>query len=63
MRELMFVLDAPGITILPGIICLLLNDHRQRIGDLMADTVVVNVRELTIADQRNYGDGRNSVVN
>jgi uncharacterized RDD family membrane protein YckC len=51
MRELMLVLDAPGITILPGIICLLLNDHRQRIGDLMADTVVVNVRELTIADQ------------
>jgi uncharacterized RDD family membrane protein YckC len=53
MRELIIVLDAPGITILPGIICLLLNDHRQRIGDLMADTVVVNVRELANADQCN----------
>ncbi len=53
MRELMLVIDAPGVTILPGIICLLLNNHRQRIGDLMADTVVVNIRELANADQGN----------
>lgn len=42
MRELMLVLDLPLITVLPGIMCLLTSDLRQRIGDRMADTVVVS---------------------
>jgi uncharacterized RDD family membrane protein YckC len=56
LRELLFVLDAgalltilPG-TILPGMISLLISDSRQRIGDRMADTVVIRARELNSAN-------------
>lgn len=50
MRELMLVLDMPLITILPGVMSLLTNDRRQRIGDRMADTVIVNVGS-SVSDQ------------
>ena len=39
----MMIADAPLLlTILPAILAMLSTDHRQRLGDLLADTVVVD---------------------
>lgn len=44
VRELLFVADVPGlIMILPGMMSLLMTDRRQRLGDRVADTVVIEV--------------------
>ena len=43
LRELLMIADAPFLlTILPAILAMVSTDHRQRIGDLFADTVVVD---------------------
>lgn len=47
-REVLMSLDA-GFFLCwtPGILCIALTDHRQRLGDLLADTIVVNSRSLS----------------
>ena len=43
LRELLMIADAPLLlTILPAITAMVSTDHRQRLGDLFADTVVVD---------------------
>lgn len=43
-RELMIWFDAPLlVTIIPGILCCLATENRQRIGDLAAGTIVIHV--------------------
>ena len=43
LREFLMIADAPLLlTILPAILAMVTTDHRQRIGDLFADTVVVD---------------------
>jgi uncharacterized RDD family membrane protein YckC len=43
LRELLMWFDTPLLlTVLPGILCCLGTDRRQRIGDLVADTIVVD---------------------
>ena len=42
LRELLMWFDTPLLlTVIPGVMCLLCSDRRQRIGDLIADTIVV----------------------
>ncbi len=42
LRELLMWFDTPLLlTILPGMMCMLSTEQRQRIGDLVADTIVV----------------------
>jgi len=42
LRELLLWLDAPQLlTILPGVLCHLVSQNRQRIGDLFAGTLVI----------------------
>ena len=42
LRELMFWIDMPQLlTAIPGVLCLIATEHRQRIGDLVAGTLVV----------------------
>ena len=44
LRELVLCFDAPLLlTVLPAVSCLLLTHNRQRIGDLMADTIVIDI--------------------
>ena len=47
-REILICLDA-GLFLCwtPGILCIALTDHRQRLGDLVADTIVVNSRSFS----------------
>ena len=45
LRELLMAVDAPMLlTPLPGITSMLSTDCRQRLGDLAADTLVIQVR-------------------
>lgn len=45
LRELLMWFDTPLLlTVLPGMMCLLITDRRQRLGDLIADTIVVDHR-------------------
>ncbi len=49
LRELMLWLDAPLLlTGIPAVISWLATDFRQRIGDLVADTIVIDVRARTV---------------
>jgi uncharacterized RDD family membrane protein YckC len=46
-RELLLCVDNVNfVAWTPGILCIALTDCRQRIGDLVADTLVVEVRSL-----------------
>lgn len=45
VRELMFWVDTPLLlTALPGVLCQLATANRQRLGDLVAQTIVVEKR-------------------
>ena len=48
LRELLMAIDAPlFLTPLPGVTSMLATECRQRLGDLAADTLVINVRRYT----------------
>ena len=43
LRELLLWFDAPQLlTALPGLMCVIATENRQRIGDLIADTIVID---------------------
>jgi uncharacterized RDD family membrane protein YckC len=43
LRELLLFVDAPQfLTAIPGVLCLIVTENRQRIGDLVAGTLVIN---------------------
>ncbi len=59
-REVLMSLDA-GFFLCwtPGILCIALTDHRQRLGDLVADTIVVNSRSLSVVQEHEIHDNAN----
>ena len=58
VREVLMSLDA-GFFLCwtPGILCTALTDDRQRLGDLVADTIVVNARSLSLVQDNKIHDG------
>ena len=45
LRELLFWFDAPlFLTPIPGVLCQLATENRQRLGDLAAGTLVLRIR-------------------
>jgi uncharacterized RDD family membrane protein YckC len=43
LRELLLWIDAPQLlTALPGLMCVIATENRQRIGDLIADTIMID---------------------
>lgn len=52
LRELMLAIDAPlFLTPLPGVTSILATECRQRLGDLAADTIVIDVRGHSVTDK------------
>lgn len=53
VREIIICVDTCNtLCWTPGIVSIALSDHRQRLGDLVADTIVVEARSLTVEGKR-----------